>query len=122
MHVRFGAGWHALEADGQGWLRWSAGKGEILLDAGTALDAVLEGEWMSIVRPNKVRVELNGEAVVTLEAKEGDGFQPWPEVRLRLREGRNTLRFASQRKAIKSTRDPRPLAVALKNLTVRETS
>ncbi|MCB9385885.1 MAG: glycosyltransferase family 4 protein [Bryobacterales bacterium] len=120
LRVRFGEGWHALESNGAGWLRWSEGKGELILEADSAIDVVLEGEWMSIVRPNDVQVELNGETATTLQVKEGDEFQPWPADRLSLRKGRNTLRFSSRRKAIKSAQDPRRLAVAVKNLSVRE--
>ena len=82
--------------------------------------ATLAGQIFSAPRPNDVTVLLNGNPVATLRVD----WKPWefrefPACSLALAPGTNTVEFVSRLPAIPIANDPRPLAVAVRNLRLQ---
>jgi hypothetical protein len=81
----------------------------------------MRGELWSIQQPNKVDILLNGQRLVTLDVT-WNLFKPFRSIPLRLKANENTIEFVSHRPAIQIPTDRRPLAVAVKNLSVTDSA
>jgi hypothetical protein len=116
--LTFSTGWYGLEGSGQDWWRWTDGRGQVRVLVEKDTDAVIRGGLCSIQQPNEVDILLNGEKLITLDIT-WDGFgglsEPLP---LHLEAGENVLEFVSHNPAITTPTDGRPLAIAVKNLSL----
>jgi SAM-dependent methyltransferase len=111
-------GWHAVESRGSDWWCWTPGHGELHITAQNDCAAYLRGQLYSIGRPNTVEVLVNGECTATIDVT-WDLFGEFSRVVLPLRAGGNVVGFASRNPAVTLPDDGRPLAVAVKNLSVQ---
>lgn len=111
----FKSGWHQAEINGLDWVRWSAGRSEIVVIADVAKDALLWSELYSLQIPNEVQINVNGQPISKLEVA-WEGFAPFGPIKLRLRPGENHIEIISRNLPLTTPTDSRPLAVAVKNL------
>lgn len=76
-----------------------------------------KGEVISIHAENNIDVFVNDQKIkiVTLKRDKFE-FKPLETILLPLKGGDNLIVFASQKEAVKTPADPRPLAIAFKNL------
>ena len=110
-------GWHGTERDAAGWWRWSGGSGDVCVFVDEDMDAVIQGELGSLEQPNRVDVVVNGEQDSSIEIT-WEGFKPFRPLRLRLRAGENIIRIVSRNPAVTIPTDRRPLAFAVKNVSM----
>jgi hypothetical protein len=116
----FTAGWYSVERSGAGWIRWMAGSGDILVVVPTAGSVTFGGEIISTVRPNELTVRVNGAARTKWRLKSsGFGSGPIPIGTIPLEAGLNLLSFESGTQPVTLPTDARPLAAALKNVTIQ---
>jgi hypothetical protein len=94
----FTPGWHAKESTGSDWLRWSDGTGQLAVASRQPLDLVLQGEVLSIVRPNTVAVLNDGREVARWHIDDRAWtFHVFPPLVFHLDAGKTLmLRLASQ--------------------------
>jgi len=114
---RLSAGWHNLEGNGSDWWRWTDKTGKVTVTAAQRSEVVLAGELFSWRQPNTVDVVLNGTTAATVNVT-WDRFGPFKPIPLSLKAGTNTIAFVSHKPAVTTAQDPRPLAVAVKNLSL----
>jgi len=114
----FGSGWYDLERSGSDWWRWTDGRGQIQVITAADMQVTLQGELFAIQTPNAVRIVINGRPAATVQVS-WQGFGAFPPVHVPLQTGRNTLELVSQWPPVRVPPDPRPLAVAVKNLRIR---
>lgn len=118
--VTFLSGWHGMEKGDEGWLRWSDGSGQLRITAGKAMDLVLEGQLLSLVRPNVVDLTVDGVVSRSLNIED----KAWqshalPQLPLHLQAGQRVLvSFESHSAPMQLPNDGRNLTVAVKNLSV----
>jgi hypothetical protein len=119
-YALFTAGWYHVERNGADWVRWMAGSGYILVVVPAAGSVTFGGEIISAIRPNEITVRVNGSAR-TRWRLDGSGFGsgPIPIGRIPLEAGLNLLSFESGAQPVTLSTDTRPLAAALKNVTIR---
>lgn len=115
--LTFSTGWHGLEGSGQDWWRWTDGRGQVRVLVEKETDAVIRGELYSIQQPNKVDILVNGEKQTTLDIT-WNLFRPFEPIPIRLKAGESTVEFVSHNPAITTPTDSRPLAIAVKNLSL----
>jgi hypothetical protein len=115
--ARFLTGWFDEERKGPDWWRWSDGKAQLQLTFERSTDALIQGEIFTLHQPNEVEVRVNGQRATAFGALEQS--RPFPPVATRFNPGVNTVEFVSRNAADKIPPDPRPLAIALKNLEIR---
>ncbi len=110
-------GWHGYEVDGPNWLRWSAGRGKVKVSLVKAATATMTGAIISMHGADQVDILVNGEKVrtwdLTRDKWEVKSFEP---LQLALKKGDNLVEFVSQKGPVTTPTDPRPLAIAIKNL------
>ena len=117
----FVSGWHAREASDSGWLRWSSGTGRLRISATTEADFELSGDVVSSVRPNTIDVRIDGKAAATWVVTDPAWACPRGDARP-LSRGGGTHRDSGPSgpsRPVTSPTDPRPLAIAVKDLTLR---
>jgi hypothetical protein len=113
----FTDGWHDLENDGANWWRWSAGSGRLEMYVEKDVTIEVKGELYSSRESNTIEISVNGEKQQTIDIT-WHLFQPLTPVSLSLKRGNNIVEFVSQKEALITQFDNRPLAFALKNLTI----
>jgi hypothetical protein len=118
--VTFGAGWHGREGEGDDWLRWSAGTGRLRLRVRESGTYVLRTKVLSLVRPNAIAVHVDDQERERWTIRDmGWVFHPMPPLELSLRAGETaSLQFVSESAPITQSTDPRPLSIALRELTL----
>jgi hypothetical protein len=121
--ARFLSGWHALEKSAADWLRWSDGTGQLRIASNEPADLVLEGEVLSLVRPNTIDVIIDGRRVTTWRIDDpswtSHPFQPLP---FHADAGKAvTIQLVGHAGPVTQATDPRPLTIAVRNLTLRRT-
>jgi hypothetical protein len=121
--ITFSRGWHAREAEGSNWLRWSDGAGRMTIYSPGPMSLRICGECASLARPNEVHITANG-AVVSRWTIEGEfGFHSLPELAVKLHAGKNVLEFVSSRPPARPRpNDPRMVAIAFRNLEFSDES
>jgi Dolichyl-phosphate-mannose-protein mannosyltransferase len=112
------SGWYGRESDNGLWWRWSSGKSLIRILASRDLDASLEGSLASIQQPNSVEIDINGRDRLILAVAQSPGDLPL-RIPVHLQKGLNTIGFVSRNNPVLVPGDPRPLAIAVKNLQLR---
>jgi len=110
-------GWHGTERDAEGWWCWSDAHGDVHVCAEEEGDAIIRGELCSVERPNQIDVLVNGEMHASIPIT-WDAFGPFEPVPVRLRADANIIRLVSRNPAVTIPTDPRPLAFAVRNLSV----
>jgi hypothetical protein len=121
LPYEFASGWHAVEHNGPDWLCWTDGRGRLSLRMGKDSTVTLSGEILSGRRPNNVDLVVNGEKVRTFAIDWTEwAFRPFDHQLLKLKAGLNVIEFVSEKPALVQQSDPRPLAVAIKNVTITE--
>lgn len=121
--VAFASGWHGAEQSDQGSFRWSGGTGHLIVSSQETAEFELTGEVLSFVRPNRVDVAVNGKRLMTWNIDDPAwAFHLFTPVIFRIEAGQvATLDLASRTKGVVQQTDPRPLAIAVRHLTVRRT-
>ncbi|MDA8079503.1 MAG: hypothetical protein M0Z79_11260 [Nitrospiraceae bacterium] len=110
-------GWHNYEKEGSNWLRWTSGKGEVRITVPKEGSISLQGEIISIHPHAMVDVLVNGQKVKTWDiVRTTWEFKPLEPLAVSLKAGSTTIEFVSLQPAVINQGDPRPLAVAFKNL------
>lgn len=119
--VRFVSGWHQTEENESGWLRWTSGVGQLRVSSRESADLTLETELLSLARPNQVDVLIGGAKIATWEITDTSWqFHRMPPLRFHVNAGEpTTIELVSRTPGAAQPSDPRPLAVAVGNLTVR---
>lgn len=119
--VLFSGGWHHREHSGTHSFRWTNGNSRLVLHAPREMKLVVTAEVASAVLPNTIDVVWDRK-VVGRWTVDGDGpmFRSVAPVSLTLRPGRNVLTFVSSKPPVSSASDPRKLAVAFQDLTLRD--
>jgi hypothetical protein len=119
--LTFLSGWYGREVVGTGWLRWSDGTGQLRATARDSVDLVLEGELISLVRPNTVDLAVNGRQFSSIRIDDPAwAFRPFQPVRLHVDAGQSVvIAFIGHARPAQQPTDPRPLAIALKDLRLR---
>ncbi len=110
-------GWYDLEQGDSDWWRWTDHGGRIAVFASQDGVLYLEGEIVSVRFPNTVDVLVSGKKESTVDITWA-GFKSFPPLALRLIGGENTIEFVSHNPAITIPTDNRPLAIAVKNLSL----
>jgi hypothetical protein len=116
----FESRWHQEEQLGTEWFRWSDGGGALRLTSREPSDLVLEGQVLSIVRPNIVDIVANGRAIASWRLDDPAwAFHPFEKIEVRVQPDADVLvRFISHNSPVKLASDPRPLTIALKNVSL----
>jgi hypothetical protein len=116
----FTTGWHAKESVASDWFRWSDGTGQLAVASRQPLNLVLEGEVLSIVRPNTITVLSGGREVARWRIDDPAWmFHAFAPLAFHVDAGKTLmLRLASQAGPITQAADPRPLTIALRHLTL----
>lgn len=114
---RFGEGWHELEREGEDWWRWSPGGGvlDVVVDGDDEL--TMTGELYSLRQPNQIRVEVNGAKHSTVNVA-WERFGKFSPIRMRMKNGMNTIRLTSADEPMVLLTDARPLAFAIRNVVI----
>lgn len=122
--VSFLSGWHGREGTDGGWLRWSDGSGQVRVTTTSAVDLVLEGDVLSLARPNVVDITVDGQVEQSFTIQDTSwSFHPLPAVSLHLDAGqRSLISFVGHAPPAKQSTDERMLSVAVKNLSFRSAS
>jgi hypothetical protein len=116
----FTPGWHAKEWAASDWLRWSDGTGQLAIASRQPLNLALQGEVLSIARPNTITV-LNGDQELARWRIDDPAwtFHVFPPLSFHVEAGKTLmLRLASGAGPITQASDPRPLTIALRHLTL----
>jgi hypothetical protein len=110
----FRSGWHGQKGTADHWLRWSSGSGRLHLRAREPGVFTLEGEVLSLARPNVVDVVVNGQAGAQWTiADPAWAFHPFPPLRVPVgSDGDAAIQLISQAAPARQSTDPRPLTVA----------
>ena len=109
-------GWFPLEQKGSDWWSWTSKRGEVTVSAPKASRLVLHTDLYSLPRPNSVEIDVNGKKIVTVDIKDWQtSLQP---ILVELEAGTNVIAFVSSKDAMTQAADTRPLAVAVKNMTL----
>jgi hypothetical protein len=112
-------GWHEYEyeVEGPNWLRWSAGRGKVKVSLVKAATATMTGAIISMHGADQVDILVNGKRVTTLNlTRDKFEFKSLEPLQLALKKGDNLVEFMSQKGPVTAPPDPRPLAMAIKNL------
>jgi hypothetical protein len=122
-YAAFTAGWYQAERSGSDWIRWMAGSGDVVVVMPAAESISFSGEIISTVRPNEIRMRVNGVTRARWRL-DGSGFGggPIPAGAVPLEEGLNLLSFESGAQPVTLSSDVRLLAVALKNLAIQRST
>ncbi|HUI08008.1 MAG TPA: hypothetical protein VL486_13500 [Verrucomicrobiae bacterium] len=121
LAFQFASGWHPVERSGRDWLCWTDGRGRLIVQTDRETTGSLSGEILSARRPNNVDVIVNGEKIKTLAVDWPEwAFRSFGPLRLPLKSGQNSIEFVSEKPPLVQPSDPRPLAVAIKNLRLVE--
>jgi len=118
--VRFSSGWHEREDAGCHWIRWTSGRGRVVVTASRAMDLTVCGTAASLQESNGVRLLLNGKVVIDWALSPKFAFESLPPIGMRLRSGRNTIDFCSWKSGVSTEADTRLLAVAFQDLLFEE--
>jgi hypothetical protein len=111
---------YAAEKMATGWFRWTSKEAEVRLFTSQAGKFLLEGEYLSIVRPAKIELTLEGMPVGILNVGERqDKIQPMPPLELDLPAGNSTLRIRSGSSGVKPPGDARLLNFLVANLRAK---
>ena len=104
-----------------GWLRWSSGTGRLRISAKSEADFELSGDVLSFVRPNTIDVRIDGKPTATWMVTDSAWeFQAVAPVRFHVAAGHTvTVDLVGREKPMTSVTDPRPLAIAVRDLTLR---
>ena len=118
--MTFGAGWHGREGGDDDWLRWSTGTGRLRLRVRESGTYVLRTEVLSLSRPNAIEVHLDDQEHERWTIRDTAwAFHPMPPVELSLHAGETaTLQLVSDAPAMTQSTDPRPMTIALQQLTL----
>lgn len=115
----FARGWHPREQDGRNWVRWTSGKGRVVAKTATHVTLKMDGEVVSLQRPNQVHVLVNGREVASwLISGDKFEFQPMAPLLIELSAGESVIEFVSGNRPSRSGGDSRKLAIAVRNLRV----
>jgi hypothetical protein len=116
-------GWYNPEQTAGGWLRWSNGHGRLRLLAQHSGSLELDGEVLSLAKPNVVSVSVDGRQVASWPIDDPAwAFHEFAPIRIPIMAGRATVvEFTSRQAAQAQATDPRKLALALKNLVFKST-
>jgi SAM-dependent methyltransferase len=109
-------GWHAVERSGTDWLCWTSGRGQIDIFFSETGKAIVQADLYSIQCPNRINVIVNRQHQPDVFV-DWDGFKH-VSFQIELGRGRNTLELTSSHSGVTLSSDSRPLAIAIKNLTV----
>ena len=110
-------GWHGYEVEGSNWVRWSAGRGKVKVSLVKESTATMTGAIISIHAADQVDILVNGEKVKTWNlTKDKWEFKSFEPLQLALKQGDNIVEFVSQKGPLTNPTDPRPLAMAIKDL------
>mgnify|MGYP004700984689 CR=1 FL=1 len=119
LAVVFGAGWHGREQYDHDWIRWSSGRGEIVITMPHDGALELRGEFACIRRPDTVSLRLDGKTVAEwATSAEEFAFRPFDPVHVRVGAGRHVVEIVNANPPIVQRHDSRPLAIAVRNLEV----
>jgi len=110
-------GWHGYEVEEPNWHRWSAGRGKVKVSLVEKATATMTGAIVSIHDADQVDILVNGEKVKTWNlTRDKFEFKSFEPLQLALNKGDNLVEFISQKGPVTAPADPRPLAIAIKNL------
>ena len=109
-------GWHRLEQAGAGWWRWSPGRGVMRVFVERETPGVLQGQIQSASPLNRVTIVVNGTPQAVIDT--GTAMQSFTPVTFHLVAGENILEFVSTNPPRAIAEDPRPLALAVSNLSL----
>ena len=109
-------GWYALERDDSSVWRWTSGRGALVVTVPATTSLQVQGEITSIRVPNSVEVVANGKRERTLPITQG-GWAPI-EFTLEVAPGTMIIEFVSDNLPTVIPTDSRPLAIAVRNLTM----
>ena len=117
----FGNGWHAPEGGGADWLRWSSGNGALRIRSREGGAFLLTGEVLSLTRPNAVDIVVNGTVQARVDVRDlAWAFHPMATLRLSLNGSNDAIvQLVSLAPAVTQAADPRPLTIAVRNLSLR---
>ena len=113
--ARLSDGWYDREIQGPDWWAWTKAQGTITIDLDHAATLQLNGEILSMPRPNEIAASLSDGTTKTLKA---DGQLDY---KVKLEKGRSVLRFKSQKEGIQPKGDPRTLAIGFRDLVIQDT-
>ncbi len=118
--LTFRSGWHGFEGGAEDWLRWSSGSGRLRIRARESGDLVLRGDVLSLARPNVVDVLINGQAAAKWTISDPAWtFHPFAPLTIPVKAGEDVVvQLDGQAAAASQAADPRPLTIAVKNLTL----
>lgn len=115
--LTFRDGWQGVERDGSSWMRWNNGRAQLSALVSSPTTVTLQGNIISLQRPNDIDALLNGERITVLKIDWKEwAFKPFTPFTLTLKAGLNSLEFISHNAPITQPNDSRLLAVALQNL------
>ena len=110
-------GWHTYEGEGTDWHRWSAGRGKVKVSLVQDATATMTGAIVSMHAADQVDILVNGEKVKTWNlTRDKWEFKSFEPLKFSLKKGDNIVEFMSQKGPETNPTDPRPLAIAVKNL------
>jgi hypothetical protein len=110
-------GWHQYEAQDSNWHRWMSGRGTIRVFVPKDFQVLIQGEIISMHSPDNVEVIVNGQKLTTINlVRDKFEFKPLEPLSISLKKGDNLIELVSQMGPVTTPADPRPLAVAVKNL------
>jgi hypothetical protein len=118
--LRFLSGWHEPETNGAALFRWMNQAGAVMFKTRRPARLALTAEINSLVKPNRLSIRLDGEAV-------GAWDIDWPEwafkrvnpLWVEVTPGEHRLELVSAQPAVVQPHDPRPLTVAIGELKLR---
>ncbi len=112
--IILGPGWHRVEGISDNWWVWSPNKGIVHFKTDRGGRYKISLSILSLHQENMIHLRLNGHNVAQIPA--GLDETIIPPITIRLRKGTNILEFHSDKEAIASQKDTRPLNFMIKNL------
>lgn len=109
-------GWYAPERDGSSAWRWTSARGALAVTVPATTSLQARGEVRSIQVPNSVEVLAKGQRLTTLPITQ-EGWAPF-EFSLEVGPDTMIIEFVSHNPATVIATDSRPLAIAVKDLTL----